>query len=354
MPINFPDSPTVDQTFTVGGTTWKWTGTVWDTVTTAVNPVAVSPNYIINGAFDVWQRGTSVTNGQAADRWIVVWNTVPVSSTTSQQAFTPGTAPDSSNEASFFHRTLLTDATGITTFGIQQRIENVITLAGQNAVISFWAKLNSPGNITLRRVRNYGSGGSTTETSDTTIAIGTSWQRYSLQIAIPSVSGKTIGANSWLGFSFLQPVTNGSTMDIWGVQLEEGSVATSFRRHAPSLQGELAACQRYYVRISPAAALRVLGNGWANTTTTARGAIHFPVEMRIDPAALEQSGTAADYQVQRQATTSVTCSAVPTFVTATKYAGQIQFTVASGLTAGEGLQLRTETANAFLGWSAEL
>ena len=35
MPINFPDSPTVDQTFTVGGTTWKWTGTVWNTLTSA-------------------------------------------------------------------------------------------------------------------------------------------------------------------------------------------------------------------------------------------------------------------------------------------------------------------------------
>ena len=29
MPINFPDSPSVDQTFTSGTTTWRWNGTVW-------------------------------------------------------------------------------------------------------------------------------------------------------------------------------------------------------------------------------------------------------------------------------------------------------------------------------------
>jgi hypothetical protein len=36
MPIDFPNSPSVNDTFTSGGTTWIWTGTVWNTVTTAV------------------------------------------------------------------------------------------------------------------------------------------------------------------------------------------------------------------------------------------------------------------------------------------------------------------------------
>lgn len=29
MAIDFPNSPTVDDTFTVGGRTWKWNGTAW-------------------------------------------------------------------------------------------------------------------------------------------------------------------------------------------------------------------------------------------------------------------------------------------------------------------------------------
>lgn len=30
--INFPDSPSVGQTFTVGSRTWTYTGTVWQVV----------------------------------------------------------------------------------------------------------------------------------------------------------------------------------------------------------------------------------------------------------------------------------------------------------------------------------
>jgi hypothetical protein len=32
--IDFPNSPSVNQTFTVGERTWKWTGTAWDVVVT--------------------------------------------------------------------------------------------------------------------------------------------------------------------------------------------------------------------------------------------------------------------------------------------------------------------------------
>lgn len=37
--INFPDTPTVDQTFTSGDKTWKWTGSVWEIVATPTVPV---------------------------------------------------------------------------------------------------------------------------------------------------------------------------------------------------------------------------------------------------------------------------------------------------------------------------
>jgi len=35
--INFPDSPVTDDTFTVDGKTWIWTGTVWDVVSEIVS-----------------------------------------------------------------------------------------------------------------------------------------------------------------------------------------------------------------------------------------------------------------------------------------------------------------------------
>jgi hypothetical protein len=37
--VDFPNSPSVDQTFSVGERTWKWTGTTWDAV---VGPVGVA------------------------------------------------------------------------------------------------------------------------------------------------------------------------------------------------------------------------------------------------------------------------------------------------------------------------
>ena len=43
MAIDFPDSPTNNQTFTSGNNTWQWDGTVWNIVT-ASTPV----NYVIS------------------------------------------------------------------------------------------------------------------------------------------------------------------------------------------------------------------------------------------------------------------------------------------------------------------
>lgn len=42
MAINFPDTPAVDQTFTSGDKTWKWTGTRWEIV--VIDPQSVGLN----------------------------------------------------------------------------------------------------------------------------------------------------------------------------------------------------------------------------------------------------------------------------------------------------------------------
>ena len=149
--------------------------------------------------------------------------------------------------------------------------------------------------------------------------------------------------------------TLNATFDITGVQLEVGSVATPFERRPYGT--ELALCQRYYYKVvTAAAAPEVLApNGFVDTSTTAFCWVQFPVSMRTAPTALEQTGTAANYQIRYGGGGSTNCSSVPTFNAASVWGARSLFTVASGLTAGQSVSLQTTaTAGVYLGWSAEL
>jgi len=39
MAIDFPNSPTIGDTFTVDNRTWTWDGTSWDLAITSINPI---------------------------------------------------------------------------------------------------------------------------------------------------------------------------------------------------------------------------------------------------------------------------------------------------------------------------
>jgi len=47
MAINFPDSPTVNDTYSVGTRTWKWDGTSWNVVAAVLSPS-------VTGAAGTW------------------------------------------------------------------------------------------------------------------------------------------------------------------------------------------------------------------------------------------------------------------------------------------------------------
>ena len=148
--------------------------------------------------------------------------------------------------------------------------------------------------------------------------------------------------------------TVSATFYITGVQLEKGSTATSFDYRPYGT--ELALCQRYYYKNFPAAVNKTFCMSFNGTTVLAYGYLQFPVSMRTSPTALEQNGTANNYMMAYLGT-STACSAVPAFVTASPDGATISATVASGLTAGQGSQIRTDATNgatAYLGWSAEL
>lgn len=37
MPIDFPNSPTINDIYTVDGRSWRWTGSVWESVTVTIS-----------------------------------------------------------------------------------------------------------------------------------------------------------------------------------------------------------------------------------------------------------------------------------------------------------------------------
>jgi hypothetical protein len=145
--------------------------------------------------------------------------------------------------------------------------------------------------------------------------------------------------------------TSGATFYITGVQLEVGSVATPFERR--DYGRELAMCQRYYWKFSASTNSRY-GAGLCYSTTSAVIVAPFPVTMRVGPSALEQTGTATHYRLLNSSGSGVACSSVPTFNTANTSSAEINFTVASGITAGNATLGFSNSTSGYLAWSAEL
>jgi hypothetical protein len=239
---------------------------------------------------------------------------------------------------------------------MEQRIENVGSISGQDVVVSFWAKADSGIDLEVVASQNYGSGGSSTvETSMGTVTLTTFWVRYSKTVTLPSVTGKTIGASDYLALKFQLPGSGIDTISIWGAQLEAGTVATTFKlKGAGPKSSELALCRRYYFRIQPNAADVVLGSGFNTTTLLSSIFTPFHVELRVVPTAIETSGVAADYKILHTTITTV-CNAVPAHSTLSTTDGAVVvFSVAAGMTGGQGSFGATADTGGYLAWSAEL
>jgi hypothetical protein len=225
--------------------------TLGDSIDTSVWNVGfgqAAKNKFINGDCTISQRGTTFTNAAdgayTLDRW-QFFKDGTASVNVTQETFTPGTAPVAGYEGSKYARLTPSSYTS-GNIGIRQNIEDVRTFAGQTVTISFWAKGSVSTSNTILYLQNFGSGGSASvNASAGTVTITTSWARYSVTVAIPSVSGKTIGTSSYLMIQMLRYAAN-STVDIWGMQIEYGSKATPFQTATGTIQGELAACQRYF------------------------------------------------------------------------------------------------------------
>ena len=250
----------------------------------------VGRNKILNGDFSIWQRGTTGGNGFLADRWYLNAGSATSFSQT-RQAFTPGSAPVSGYEGKYFWRNTITNVGSETAWYLNTYIEDVQTLAGQTATFSFWAKADSARAMSGYLLQRFGDGGSTNvSTTIGTASLTTSWQRFTFTISIPSLSGKTIGANNLVQIFFAMSPASGMVIDLWGVQLEAGSIATPYHNATPNQQTELAACQRYYYRIAKSGGSAGVGQVLYNGNSNAGyGILNLPVSMRIPPSSIEFS-----------------------------------------------------------------
>ena len=310
-------------------------------------------NKIINGDFGIWQRGTSFTQADTycADRWTATYGgATPTAATISRQTFTPATAPVAGYESTYFLRMVTTTIGSCTAAGFEQRIEDVRTFAGQTATISFWAKADAARSAVVVTRQNFGSGASTaTYVEAATVSLTTSWTRFTVSYAVPSVSGKTIGTGSFLSLGLrMTTMANGGTMDLWGYQAEYGSKATPFQTASGgSPQQELAMCQRYFNMIASYQANAPLGTGTTSSSTLMYLIVPMPVAMRTNPTIYQNSGTNyfTNINYSFNSWTGVD-------QTTTKYA-EI-YIAGSGFTAGQAGVARLNSASGYLGLSAEL
>jgi hypothetical protein len=349
---------------------------------------AMFRNRIINGGMVIDQRNagasvTPATSQYTLDRWVS--SLTQASKFTIQQNAGSVTPPVGfSNYLGVTSSSAYSVLTG-DTFLFSQAIEgfNFADMAWGTAnaatvTLSFWVRSSLTGTFGGALVNN---GATRSYPFSYTISSTNTWEQKSVTIAgdttgtwvgatngiglivrfgLGSGSTFTSTAGAWAAGNFVQPTgsvsvvgTNGATLYITGVQLEVGSVATPFERRPYGT--ELAMCQRYYYRITASDTQDALSVAAAAESATVGSVVgSFPVTMRIAPAALEQSGTASDYQI-RTGGTSRTLSAVPIYsVLTTESIWRIGTTVASGQTAGLAGVMFSTVAGAYLGWSAEL
>jgi hypothetical protein len=363
LAVGSNDQILVADSTATSGVAWKSYGT----------PFAAGKNKIINSDFYWNQRNftsTTANNAYSFDRWQQYNGGTSGTLTVTPQTFTVGTAPVTGYEGKNFVQCVTAAGANTDTYAVYgQKVEDVRTFANQTTTVSFWAKASSgTPKIAIEVVQSFGTGGSPSADVNSafgTVTLSTSWARYSVTVAVPSISGKTLGTandsyaglNLWIsaGSNFNTRASSiglqNNTFQIWGVQWEAGSVATPFQTATGTIQGELAACQRYYWRSTPGSVYSSYGNGMATSTTTAYFNIPFPVTMRTTPSSVDYANIGSgDYN---------NGVITPNFVGLTAYNGSVSITlqinVASGYTQYRPQQvLNNNNANGYLGFSAEL
>lgn len=252
----------------------------------SVSPFTGFKNRIINGDFDIWQRGTSgtytVSNYTGADRWIYINDgTAATGVTISRQTFTVGQT-DVPGNPKYFLQLTNNNLSGAPSNYIRNQIEGVGTLAGQTGTYSFWGRVTSgTAACSAGYQQEFGTGGSPSAgiyPAGQSFTLTTTWQKFSFTFDFPSITGKTLGTNNndKMNMAMYLPTTSGQVFQFARVQLEEGPVATPFEKRPIGL--ELMLCMRFYQRYT-----QPMLRGVVSGQNASRMGMMLPVEMRAAP-----------------------------------------------------------------------
>ena len=271
-------------------------GLRWQATPSASNP-------ILNSAFQLWQRGTSISvaassTGYTADRWYTVTG-ANQACTISRQATGDTTNLPNIQYCMRFQRNSGQTGTGQLTIGQSFESVNAIPFAGKTVILSFYARAGanySPTSSAFLPIiftgtgtdQNALSGYTGNVTNYTSVTLTTTWQRFTYSITVPTTATEIAPAFG------INPTGTAGTNDYYevtGVQIDIGSVALPFRTYAATIQAELAACQRYYYQIATGTSVPI-SLVYYDSASLIRGLYQMPVTMRTaSPTLVQTTGT---------------------------------------------------------------
>jgi hypothetical protein len=257
-------------------------------------------NPIINSSFDVWQRGTSF-NGTApyygADRWFFARPGAAAGSTLTRQ---------SAGLAGFNYCARMqrdngnTNTSGVRLFYSLETADS-IPYAGKTVTLSYYVRSGAnysggsnayitlgSGTGTDQQLGNTGFTGFSTVAANNSITPTSTWTRYSITGTVGS-SATQLGLE--IGYTPTGTAGANDFIEVTGIQLDEGSVALPYRRASSTIQGELAACQRYYWRTTATANSYQLFTGFGSALSVNSAIVTLPVptKMRTSPSSVDFS-----------------------------------------------------------------
>ncbi len=219
-------------------------------------------NHLINGAAQIWQRGTGPlthATGYQQDRWLAI-STTGWSATISQVSDIPP-VPGILNASS-----LTVSSIGAGDFGLRQYVENANTRLAGPVIFKAWVK--GPAGATAAFSINTGA---------VTHNFDGNWQELAPLTATLSGTG-----NAYVDL-FREPSLPGAYL-FTAAQLESGDVASAFENRPETV--EMLLCQRYFQR------KRVHDRGYFSGAITASTTIALQPPMRTTPTASTVSAAA--------------------------------------------------------------